>query len=79
MALEINASTCSVCTACDPVCPNSAIRMKGGIYIVLNRQEKPSFCRQRPCRHCAKSDRREADFWRSFRPLFGRSDGRSAH
>lgn len=34
MALKIIASTCSGCSACEPVCPNAAIREKNGTYVI---------------------------------------------
>jgi ferredoxin len=34
MALKINAETCTACTACEPECPNVAIRAKGGTYVI---------------------------------------------
>ena len=34
MALKIIASTCTACSACEPECPNVAIREKGGTYVI---------------------------------------------
>lgn len=34
MALKILAALCSVCTACDAECPNAAIKMKKGTYVI---------------------------------------------
>ena len=34
MALKIIASTCTGCSACEPECPNVAIREKGGTFII---------------------------------------------
>ncbi len=34
MAYKIIAATCSACTACEAECPNVAIRVKNGIYII---------------------------------------------
>lgn len=34
MALKIIASTCTGCSACEPECPNDAIRFKNGTYII---------------------------------------------
>ena len=34
MAYKIIGSTCSGCSACDPVCPNEAIREKSGVFII---------------------------------------------
>lgn len=34
MAYKIIASQCSGCSACEPECPNVAIREKNGVYII---------------------------------------------
>ena len=34
MALKIIASMCTGCSACEPECPNVAIREKGGTFII---------------------------------------------
>jgi len=34
MAYKIISSTCTACTACEPVCPNVAIKEKNGTYII---------------------------------------------
>jgi ferredoxin len=34
MAYQIIASQCTGCSACEPECPNVAIREKDGIYLV---------------------------------------------
>ena len=34
MAYKIIGSTCSGCSACDPECPNDAIREKSGVFII---------------------------------------------
>lgn len=34
MAYKIIASQCSACSACEPECPNVAIREKNGTYII---------------------------------------------
>lgn len=34
MAYKIIASQCSGCSACEPECPNVAIREKNGIYLI---------------------------------------------
>ena len=34
MALKIIASMCTACSACEPECPNVAIREKGGTFII---------------------------------------------
>lgn len=34
MAYKIVASQCSGCSACEPECPNVAIREKNGVYII---------------------------------------------
>jgi ferredoxin len=34
MALKIVSSTCTGCSACEPVCPNAAIREKNGTFII---------------------------------------------
>ncbi|MBC7950673.1 MAG: 4Fe-4S binding protein [Rhodospirillaceae bacterium] len=34
MALKIDASSCSVCGACEFECPNAAISMKGDVYVI---------------------------------------------
>ena len=34
MALKIIASMCTACSACEPECPNVAIREKGGTYTI---------------------------------------------
>ena len=34
MAYKIIGSTCSGCSACDPACPNEAIREKSGVFII---------------------------------------------
>jgi ferredoxin len=39
MAYKIVASQCTVCGACEFECPNAAIAMKGGMYVI-----NPSLC-----------------------------------
>ena len=34
MPYKIISSTCTACTACEPVCPNVAIKEKNGTYII---------------------------------------------
>ncbi len=34
MSLKIIASTCTGCSACEPVCHNVAIREMGGVFII---------------------------------------------
>jgi ferredoxin len=34
MAYKIVASQCSGCSACEPECPNVAIREKNGVYLI---------------------------------------------
>lgn len=34
MAFKIISSTCTACSACEPECPNVAIREKGGTYVI---------------------------------------------
>jgi ferredoxin len=34
MALKIVADLCTVCTACEPECPNAAIKFKKGTYVI---------------------------------------------
>ena len=34
MALKIIASSCTGCSACEPECPNVAIREKGGTFLI---------------------------------------------
>lgn len=34
MAYKIIASQCSGCSACEPECPNVAIREKNGVYLI---------------------------------------------
>jgi ferredoxin len=34
MAYKILGSTCTGCSACEPVCPNAAIREKSGVFII---------------------------------------------
>ncbi|EWS62626.1 Ferredoxin I [Hydrogenophaga sp. T4] len=34
MPMKIIASTCTACSACEPECPNVAIREKGGTYVI---------------------------------------------
>ena len=34
MAYKIIASQCSGCSACEPECPNTAIREKGGTFVI---------------------------------------------
>jgi len=34
MPMKIIASTCTGCSACEPECPNVAIREKGGTFII---------------------------------------------
>lgn len=34
MAFKIIASQCTACTACEPECPNNAIRFKNGTYVI---------------------------------------------
>lgn len=34
MAYRIIGSTCTSCSACEPVCPNAAIREKSSLFII---------------------------------------------
>ena len=34
MAYKIIASSCTACSACEPECPNVAIREKGGTFVI---------------------------------------------
>ncbi|MES2877346.1 MAG: 4Fe-4S dicluster domain-containing protein [Pseudomonadota bacterium] len=34
MPMKIISSTCTACSACEPECPNVAIREKGGTYLI---------------------------------------------
>ncbi len=34
MAYKIDASQCTGCSACEPECPNVAIREKDGVYLI---------------------------------------------
>lgn len=34
MALKIIAEDCTACAACEPECPNTAIRAKGGTFVI---------------------------------------------
>ena len=34
MALQILVDSCTSCAACEPVCPNVAIRQKSGTFII---------------------------------------------
>lgn len=34
MALKIDASMCSGCSACEAECPNVAIRQKAGVFLI---------------------------------------------
>jgi ferredoxin len=34
MTHKINTEICTSCDACEPVCPNAAIRVKSGIYAI---------------------------------------------
>lgn len=34
MAYKIISSSCTGCSSCEPVCPNLAIREKGGLFII---------------------------------------------
>ncbi len=38
MAHQINTATCTSCDACQPECPNVAIRVKGGVYIINDKK-----------------------------------------
>ncbi len=35
MALKIDASMCTGCSACEAECPNNAIRQKAGLFVIL--------------------------------------------
>jgi ferredoxin len=45
MAYKIVASQCTGCSACEPECPNGAIREENGIYLV--ESEKCTECNGR--------------------------------